>query len=243
MLAAGLAAYIAADPYSIPTFACKTLYHGNPTVIDAAVISTAAAYAVVLGLVASHRANKDFVPPNMSESFYYNLLTMMGNVNFATGRPSVKTLRSMRKWGSVIPDHGQTNSTLAMSVTSSALADPLSSLISALMAGYGPLHFGAQEAAYRTMQKIQTPDNVHAYLEQVKQGKERMHGFGHRSYKTVDPRIPNALSVLEDLGTDRVPLLRVARELDRAVQNDEFFRKRKLKANADLYGQFIYVAM
>jgi len=212
--------------------------------VDAAIISTTAALAVVYGLVVTHLEGRSFVWPDRNQTFYYNLLLMMGKVDEASERPRREHLEAMCGWGSIIADHGQAASTFGLSVTASTLGDPISALISALMAAYGPLHFGAQEAAYTTMQQIGTPSNVPAYLERIKQGKERMHGFGHRSYKARDPRVVNATRILDSLGgEDSIPFYAVAKELERAVLNDEFFQKRNLQANADLYGQFAYVAM
>ena len=244
ILAAGLTAYIAADPLSIPSFTGKTIYHGHAKAVDAAIIKITSAFAVVLGLVANHRKGGSFVRPDPNKSLYWNVLTMMGNVDATTGQPTESRLKAMREWGTALADHGQAASTLAMAVTASTLTDPISALISGLLTAYGPLHFGAQETAYGNVKKIGSVENVPAFIESIKQGKDRMLGFGHRNYKARDPRAVNAIKILEDLGgEDTVPEYAIAKELERAVSNDEYFKKRNLKANADLYGQFIYVAM
>lgn len=243
LLAAGLSAYMAADPYSIPTLVGKTLYHGNATQTDASIIATTAAYAVAFGLACSHLSGKEFTPPSAHEYFYHNFLTMAGNVDTDTGHPLPSILRALREWAPVILDHGQTNSTFAMAVTASSLTHPIAALTSSMLSGYGELHFGAQETAYRTLEKIGSRENVSAYLDRVKIGKERIHGFGHRSYKTVDVRVPYGLKLLEQLGEERAPLLGVAKELHRAVVTDEFFKKKGLNPNVDIYGQLVYVAM
>ena len=243
MIMAGLAAYIASDPASIPSTMGGDIYHGNKKRVDKAVIDTIAAFGVVLGLTASHRKNCKFVPPSLDNNYYENLFVMMGHVDPSTAKPDPKKVSSLRRWGTVIVDHGLTNSTFALRVTSSSLADPISSLISALAAACGPLHFGAQEAAYKSLTKVGSPENVPEYIQQVKESGHRLHGYGHRSYKTIDPRIAPVLDLLEELDAGSMPLLKVAQEVDRITATDEHFKQRGLKANVDLYGQFFYVAL
>ena len=243
MIIAGLAAYIASDPGSIPSSMGGNIYHGNVQRVDKAIIDTIAAFGVVLGLTASHRKGCKFVPPSLDNKYYDNLFVMMGHVDQSTGIPDPKKISCFRRWGTVIVDHGLSNSTFALRVTSSSLADPVSSLISALAAACGPLHFGAQEAAYKTIMKVGSPENVPELIEQVKKGGHRLHGYGHRSYKTIDPRIGPVLGLLEELDAGSMPLLKVAQEIDRITAMDEYFTQRGLKANVDLYGQFFYVAL
>ena len=243
MMIAGLAAYIASDPDSIPSSMGGNIYHGNVQRVDKAIIDTIAAFGVVLGLTASHRKGCKFVPPALHNKYYDNLFVMIGHVESSTARPDPKKISCFRCWGPVVVDHGLSNSTFALRVTSSSLADPTSSLISALAAACGPLHFGAQEAAYKTIVKVSSPENVPELIEQVRKGRHRLHGYGYRSYKTIDPRIDPVLGLLEELDAGSMPLLKVAQEIDRITAMDEYFTQKGRKANADIYGQFFYVAL
>src|SRR3989442_8765790 len=85
-------------------------------------------------------------------------------------------------------DHEQNCSTTAMRVVGSAQADPYSATAAACAALYGPLHGGANEAVIRMLTRIGSLENVPDFIDGVKEGKERLMGFGHRVYKAYDPR-------------------------------------------------------
>ncbi|CAI0640985.1 unnamed protein product [Colletotrichum noveboracense] len=138
-----------------------------------------------------------------------------------------------------------TNSTAAFLHAASTLTDPLSCCISAIVSGYGPLHGGAIDLAYKMFEKIKTPNEVYSLITAVKTNKQRLYGYGHRIYKTVDPRV-KLIHRMIDQHRDKVesnPMLAVTLEIDRVANNDEYFTSRNLKANADLYGCFLYTAM
>ena len=240
---AGLSAYIANKPEDIPSYAGGNIYHGNLDRINKGVVRTLATWAVVVSLTARHREGTQFVPASPSEKFYENLFTMMGHVDPVSGVPDPIKLRCFRRFGALSIDGGLTNSTFAMLVTSSTLADPISSMISALTAAYGPLHFGAPASAYKVMTKLEIPENVPWLIESVKRGERRLFGYGHRTFAVTDPRIRPIQSLLDELDAKSNPLLRVAQEIDRLASSDEYFKKRGLNANADLYGVFFYITM
>ena len=234
---------MASRPNDIPAVTGGNIYHGNLERVDKAIIRVVAAWAVVIGLSASHRRGIQFIPASPDLEFYENLFTMMGHTDPATGEPDPKKVRCFRHFGALSIDHGMANSTFAMLVTSSSLGDPISAVISAVTAAYGPLHFGAPESAYKIIAKLGKRENVPLLIEQVKRGERRLFGYGHRSYRTDDPRIRPIQTLLDELDADSNPLLAVAREIDHVAQRDEYFKSRGLHANADLYGVFFYVAM
>lgn len=240
---AGLSCYVGNQPDSIPANRGGNIYHGNGNQVDAGIIRTVAAFAVVVGLAASHLKGTSFCLPSRDRTFYENLFVMMGHVDPSTGEPNHTQLSCFRHFGALSVDHGLSNSTLTLLVTASTLPDPTSALISALASAYGPLHFGASESAFRVMTELGSPDRVPALIKEVKQGKRRLFGYGHRSYKTVDPRIRPIQKLLQMLDAQSNPLFAVAQEIDRVASQDEYFVSRGLKANADLYGQFFYTAM
>lgn len=83
-------------------------------------------------------------------------------------------------------DHEVNASTATMLQTGSTLVDPYSAISSALAALFGPSHGGANEAVIRMLMKIGKPENVPEFVEQVKQKKAVLSGFGHRVYKTSE---------------------------------------------------------
>jgi citrate synthase len=110
---------------------------------------------------------------------------------------------------------------------------------------YGPLHGGANEAVLRMLREIGTIDKVPAFIKKVKAGEGRLMGFGHRVYKSYDPRAKiikrTAYEVFEVTGKN--PLLDIALELERIALEDEYFVSRKLYPNVDFYSGLIYQAM
>ena len=243
MLVAGLSAYMGNNLDSIPSFNGGNIFHGNVEKTDEAILNTVAAYAVVMGIAGSHRRGIAFTPPSEHKTYFSNLFTMMGVIDPATKAPNPLKLSCFRRFAVINSDHGMALSIFANLVTASSLADPISGLIGALAAAYGPLHFGAPEAAYKTIGKIGGPENIPTFLDEVKSGKRRLFGYGHRTYKTVDPRLAPIKEMVLELNMESDPLLEIAREIDRMSATDEYFTKRNLHANGDFYGCFCFIGM
>jgi len=142
-------------------------------------------------------------------------------------------------------DHEQNCSTSAMRAVGSSFADPYATTAAAIAALSGPLHGGANEEVLRMLDEIGSKDRVPAYIQQIKAGRGRLMGFGHRVYKNYDPRARIIKQVAEEVFeiTGRNPKLDIALELERIALEDEFFIKRKLYPNVDFYSGIIYQAM
>jgi citrate synthase len=143
-------------------------------------------------------------------------------------------------------DHEQNCSTTTMRGIGSSQADPYVSLAGAAAALYGPLHGGANEAVLRMLAEIGSVAHISEFVKRVKSGEgRRLMGFGHRVYKSYDPRAKilkdMAHRVFDVLGTN--PLLDVALELERIALSDEYFVSRKLYPNVDFYSGLIYQAL
>jgi citrate synthase len=110
---------------------------------------------------------------------------------------------------------------------------------------YGPLHGGANEAVLRMLRRIEKKENIPAFIEGVKEGNERLMGFGHRVYKNFDPRAKIIKKAADEVFevTGRNPLLDIALELEKIALEDEYFVKRKLYPNVDFYSGLIYQAL
>ncbi|KAK2740857.1 citrate synthase [Colletotrichum kahawae] len=222
MMIAGIAAYASHDEGAISTMgSAKPAYLGRAGQVDGAIIRCISALATVVALVYCHKRGKDLTPADPNDSLVANVLWIL------------------------YADHEMTNSTAAFLHAASTLTDPLSCCISGIVSGYGPLHGGAIDLAYKTFEKIKTPSEVCSHITDVKENKERLYGYGHRIYKTVDPRVKLIHRII-DQHREKVesnPMLAVALEIDRVANDDEYFTSRNLKANADLYGCFLYTAM
>ena len=142
-------------------------------------------------------------------------------------------------------DHEQNCSTSAVRGVGSSQVDLFSAVSAGIAALYGPLHGGANEAVLKMLDEIGDTSRVPEFVEGVKAGKGRLMGFGHRVYKSYDPRATLikqvADSVFEQTGLN--PKLEIALELERIALEDEYFIKRKLYPNVDFYSGLIYQAM
>jgi citrate synthase len=144
-------------------------------------------------------------------------------------------------------DHEQNCSTSAVRAVGSSHVDPFSAVAAGVAALYGPLHGGANEQVLRMISEIEHPKNVQGFIDDVKSGKagSRLMGFGHRVYKSYDPRakIVKQLAdqVFKIVGVDKD--LEIALKLEEAALNDEYFISRKLYPNVDFYTGLIYRSM
>ena len=142
-------------------------------------------------------------------------------------------------------DHEQNCSSSAVRGVGSSQVDPFSAVSAGIAALYGPLHGGANEAVLKMLDEIGDKKNVPAFIEQVKAGHGRLMGFGHRIYKSYDPRATlvkkTADEVFAETGLD--PTREIALELERIALEDEYFVSRKLYPNVDFYSGLIYQAM
>jgi citrate synthase len=142
-------------------------------------------------------------------------------------------------------DHEQNCSTSAVRGVGSSHVDPFSAVSAGIAALYGPLHGGANEAVLRMLDEIGDTSSIPAFIEDVKAGKGRLMGFGHRVYKSYDPRakLINRVADREFEQTGLNPKLEIALELERIALEDDYFVQRKLYPNVDFYSGLIYQAM
>ena len=230
-------------PETIPASTDANLYQSNPENVDHAIIRSVAQYAMVFGLVNSHRKGVPFTPPFADRGYCENLFAMAGMMDPSTGRPNPTHVSCFRRFAMLNADHGMALTVFSALVTASSLTDPLSCLMTAVAAAYGPLHFGATESAQRALREIETVDRVPAFIEEVKQGKRKLFGYGHRSYQGLDPRVRPIQSILQDLDPSSNPLLEIVERIEQMASQDEYFLTRGLYPNADFYGNFVFTGM
>jgi len=186
-----------------------------------------------------------YVHPDNTLSFTGNFLSMLFRTSEAQYAPNPVLARALDVLFILHADHEQNCSTSAMRGIGSSQVDPFAALAGAAAALYGPLHGGANEAVLKMLRDIGSADRIPAFIRDVKAGKGRLMGFGHRVYKSYDPRARiikrTAYEVFEVTG--RTPLLDIALELERIALEDEYFVSRKLYPNVDFYSGLIYEAM
>src|SRR5262245_57213987 len=192
-----------------------------------------------------HSIGRPYVYPDNSLSFTGNFLNMLFRMTEVQYRPHPILERALEVLFILHADHEQNCSTSVMRGIGSAQADPYSSLAGAAAALYGPLHGGANEAVLKMLKEIGSVKAVPDFITRVKRGEGRLMGFGHRVYKSYDPRARIIKQTADQVFavTGKNPLLDIALELERIALEDDYFVTRKLYPNVDFYSGLIYQAM
>ena len=192
-----------------------------------------------------HAQGKPFVYPDNELSYTGNFLNQLFKMAEPRYKPHPVLERALDVLFILHADHEQNCGTNAMRAIGSSQADPYSSMAGAAAALYGPLHGGANEAVLRMLRRIGSKDNISDFMQGVKDGNERLMGFGHRVYKNYDPRATIIKKACDDVFevTGVNPLLEIAKELEKIALEDDYFVDRKLYPNVDFYSGLIYQAM
>src|SRR5687768_12173507 len=192
-----------------------------------------------------HSLGLPFSYPDNDLSYTGNFLNMLFKMTELKYKPNPVLERALDVLFILHADHEQNCSTTAMRVVGSSHVDPYSAIAGAAAALWGPLHGGANEAVLRMLEEIGTIKNVPAFISRVKGGDGRLMGFGHRVYKSYDPRAKIIKRIADEVFevTGKSPLLEIALELERIALQDEYFVTRKLYPNVDFYSGLIYQAM
>ncbi|MEE2691579.1 MAG: citrate synthase [Pseudomonadota bacterium] len=138
-------------------------------------------------------------------------------------------------------DHEQNASTSTVRLAGSSGANPFACIAAGIASLWGPAHGGANEAALNMLEEIGTPERIPEFIARAKDKNDpfRLMGFGHRVYKSYDPRAKvmqkACHEVLKALGIKDDPLLDTAIELERIALSDEYFIEKKLYPNIDFY--------
>jgi citrate synthase len=195
---------------------------------------------------AAYRASQgeEAVQPDPSLGYVGSLLAMLFG-DHPDWKPDPTLGRALDLLFVLQADHEQNCSTSAVRGVASAGADPYSAIAAGTAALSGPLHGGANEAVLLMLREIGSIDHVPAFIAEVKAGRRKLMGFGHRVYKSYDPRAKiiqaTAKSVFEVTGVN--PLLEIALELEGIALADPYFIQRRLYPNVDFYSGLIYEAM
>jgi citrate synthase len=191
-----------------------------------------------------HNMGQPYVYPDNDLRYPGNFLSMLFKMTELKYEPDPRLERALDILFILHADHEQNCSTSAVRSVGSSRVDPYSAVAAGIAALYGPLHGGANEAVLRMLRRIKNKENVPDFIEGVKNGDERLMGFGHRVYKNYDPRATIIKKACDDVFevTGVNPLLEIAQELEKIALEDEYFVKRKLYPNVDFYSGLIYEA-
>jgi citrate synthase len=192
-----------------------------------------------------HNRGMPYVYPDNDLSYAGNFLSMIYKIAELKYEPDPRLEHALDVLFILHADHEQNCSTSAVRSVGSSQVDPYSAVAAGVAALYGPLHGGANEAVLRMLRRIETKENVPDFIKGVKEGNERLMGFGHRVYKNFDPRAKIIKKAVDEVFevTGKNPLLDIATELEKIALEDDYFVSRKLYPNVDFYSGLIYEAL
>lgn len=179
------------------------------------------------------RTDKPVLAPKADYSLAANFLYMLKGTE-----PSKQEIAVIDAYLVLLSEHGMNASTFSARVTTSTLSDMYSAITTAIGTLKGAAHGGANEEAMRMFFEIGSADNVDTWFdENVKTGKRRIMGMGHRVYKALDPRAAVLNSKAKQMAeaTNNLKWYDLASKLDKRARADDDFIKKNLYANVDYY--------
>ena len=191
----------------------------------------------------------DFVEPRYDYSYCENFLNMLFSSPVIDYKPDPVHVKALNQLLILHADHEQNCSTSAVRLVGSSEANLYASVAAGCCALWGPKHGGANQAVMEMLNRIISEglsvDQVVA-MAKDKSSSFRLSGFGHRVYKTFDPRARIAKKMCQEVlaaqhKEDR--LLEIAMKLEEAALNDDYFIERNLYPNVDFYTGIIFHLM
>ena len=190
-----------------------------------------------------------FIYPRNDLDYAENFLHMMFATPCEDCKVSPVAARAMDRIFLLHADHEQNASTSTVRLAGSTGANPFACIAAGIAALWGPSHGGANEAVLNMLAEIGDEKNIDKYVKKAKDKNDpfRLMGFGHRVYKNYDPRAKvmqqTCHEVLEELGVEDSPQLRMAQRLEKIALEDEYFVEKRLYPNVDFYSGTILKAI
>jgi citrate synthase len=182
-----------------------------------------------------------FITPRNDLDYASNFLYMLFGVPTEDWKVNPALSRAMDRILILHADHGPNASASTVRLAGSSGANPFACIAAGIACLWGPSHGGANEAALKMLTEIGSPDRIPDYIKRAKSKKDkfRLSGFGHRVYKTYDPRArimkEICKEVLEVTGVQNDPVFEVAQELERIALQDDYFVEKRLFPNIDFW--------
>ena len=242
-------AIISAAVSALSTFYPDSLDPKDPEQVEISTIRLLAKMPVIAAYAHKTSVGQALMYPDNSLSMVENFLMMTFGTRAEQYTQNPIVTNALDTLLLLHADHEQNCSTSTVRLVGSSNANLFASVSAGVNALFGPLHGGANEAVLEMLEFIQdSGESVEKYVERVKNKEDgvRLMGFGHRVYKSFDPRAKivkaTADQVLDELGIDD-PMLDIAKQLEAAALKDDYFAERKLYPNVDFYTGVIYKAM
>ena len=230
---------------ALSTFYADARNISNPASVELQTRRLIAKMPTLAAFAYRHSMGLPYVYPVDDHTYTGDFLRMMFKLTEKKYRPDPVLERALEVLFILHADHGQSTSASTVRMVGSSQADPFVSVAAGIAALRGPKHGGATEKVLDILDEIGEPQNVAAYVENVKQEKRLLMGFGHRVYKTYDPRAAIIKQLAHDVidASGQSAKLDVALELERVVLQDDYFMEHRLYPNVDFYTGCIYNAM
>ncbi len=234
--------------------AMSAFYHDSTDVSDpwqreVASIRLVAKMPTIAAWAFKYHVGQPFVYPRNDLDYASNFLRMCFSVPAEEYEVNPIFSRAMDRILTLHADHEQNASTSTVRLASSSGANPFACIAAGIACLWGPAHGGANQACLEMLREIGSADRIPEFIDRAKDKDDpfRLMGFGHRVYKSFDPRArvmkQSADEVLDLLGVDDNPTLQVAVELERLALEDPYFRERRLYPNVDFYSGIILDAL
>ena len=234
--------------------AMAAFYHDNLDINDPeqrriAAFRLIAKVPTIAAWAYKYSVGQPFLYPRNDLGYAENFLYMLNGVPAEEYVNNPILSRAMDRILILHADHEQNASTSTVRLAGSTGANPFACIAAGIAALWGPAHGGANEAVLKMLAEIGSPENIPAFIKEVKDKNShtKLMGFGHRVYKNFDPRAKimkeTCHEVLAELGIKDEPLLDMAMEMERIALEDDYFVSRKLYPNVDFYSGIILKAM
>ncbi|MCH9755975.1 MAG: citrate (Si)-synthase [Gammaproteobacteria bacterium] len=226
--------------------ALSAFYHDSTNLADAAdrytsAIRLMAKMPTLAAMSYKYSIGQPYMYPQNHMSYAENFLHMMFGVPSEEKAPDPILVEAMDTIFTLHADHEQNASTSTVRLAGSTGANPYACISAGIGALWGPAHGGANEACLNMLRQIGDVSNIKEYIKRAKDKNDpfRLMGFGHRVYKSYDPRAKvmrdTCHKVLKAVGAQDEPLFKLAMELERIALEDEYFVEKKLYPNVDFY--------
>ncbi len=234
--------------------ALSSFYHDSLDITQASHRSRAAFRLIakmptIAAMCYKYSLGQPFMCPRNEFTFAENFLYMLHGTPSMDYKPNPVLARAMDRIFILHADHEQNASTSTVRLAGSTGANPFVCISAGIAALWGPAHGGANEAALNMLQEIGDESHIDEYIARAKDPNDnfRLMGFGHRVYKSHDPRAEvmreTCHEVLEELGLGENRSFKLAKRLEQIASEDEYFIKKKLYPNIDFYSGITLSAM
>jgi citrate synthase len=196
-----------------------------------------------------YNVGQPFMYPQNRLNYAENFMHMMFATPCEPYEPNPVLAKAFERILILHADHEQNASTSTVRLVGSSGANPFACIAAGIASLWGPAHGGANEATLQMLEEIGDVSRIGQFINRAKDKNDsfRLMGFGHRVYRSMDPRAAimqkTCYEVLNELGLHDDPMFKLAMELEKIALEDEYFVSRKLYPNVDFYSGIVMRAM